>query len=231
MESEVKKGNVSAAESRYAASRVPFGHLKPFLIAFPALNIRLDAQWDERPEKQLTGFHLVERLLWTEHPMKMRLKAIRGLMVDAKQLQKRVRTAELDPEAIARKFNEVLNGPVLRALAGDEEPVAHIDMTDLSADIEGVEAAFRAIEPLLLERQPELAKQIRGRFERFYKEIAPLGIPAREPEQPRALAPGVSFVLYTEDRRSELQKIQLVLDELLKPLSEVPAVLMEPSSE
>ncbi|HEX5593644.1 MAG TPA: EfeM/EfeO family lipoprotein [Solirubrobacterales bacterium] len=231
MEKELKRGRTTAAQSRYAAARVPFGHLKPFLIGFPNLNVRLDGQWDERPEKQLTGFHEIERLLWTDHPMKMRLAAVKKLSLDAKRLQDEVKTSELEPDGIARRINEVLSGAVLLALAGDEEPVAHIDMVDLSADIEGVEAAFKAIEPLLLERRPELANQIRGRFEHFYREIAPLGIPAREPEQPRPIAPGVSFVVYTEDRRSDLQKLQLVLDELNKPFSEVPAALTEPPTD
>lgn len=223
MERALERRRVTAAQSHYGAARVPLGHLKPFLIAFPDLNVRLDAGWGKRRGKQLTGFRLVERLLWTDHPMKMRQKAVRGLFLDVKRFQKEVKTARLDPEGIARRINEVMSGPVLRALSGDREPVARIDLVDLSADIEGVEAAFEAIEPLLLKRRPDLAKRIRANFDHFYEEMAPFGTPAREPEQPRPQAPGASYVIYAELKPSALQNIRLVLNELIKRLSEVLA--------
>ncbi len=227
LEVAIKWKRVTHAESRYASARVAFGHLKPSVSEFPELNARLDALTGEIPGERITGFHEVEHLLWTNHSWDARRRGARQLSADLKELRRKIKSRVPSAEAIAQSLNEVMAVAVTKALSGEEEPLAHIDLVDLSADIEGVEAAIGAIEPLLLDQRAKLLKQIKANFGAVYALVQELGIAAREPHQPRPGSPGVSFVVYPEARHDQLEKLRWQIDRLDALLSKVPGVVME----
>lgn len=219
---EAENGRVEPAKSRYASARVPFGHLEPLVFESPSLNTSLDAEPGEISGRPLTGFHQVERLVWTNHSNRARRRAARQLFLSAKAFQEKLKTAKLTPEEISRHINEVMATEVTRELLGDEELHARIDLLDLSAHIEGVEAGFRAVKPELMKEWPGFVKQIEGDFDSVYKGIAHFGIAAREPHQSRPGSPGVAFVNYDEASRPQIKELQWKIDNLDTLLSEVP---------
>jgi iron uptake system component EfeO len=231
MREKVEAGLTLRAQSHYATARVPFGHLKPLATAYPSVNARLDAWADQVPKgERWTGFHRVEYLLWTRQDPGPRLRAIKQLLLDARRLEEVARSKSLTPAQIAGSINEVMAGTITRTLTGDAEPNAQIDLLDLSATMEGVEAAFEAIAPMVLEVRPRLVKRIRTAFDGIYAEVRAFGTPAREPEQARAGSPGVSFVSYPDADPELVNQLRWQINELNTSLAKLPAAVDEAES-
>lgn len=225
---ESEAGRIPQAQSRYASARVPFGHLKPFLTAYPDLNTSLDVEADGLPKKaHLAGFHRVEYLLWTTQSTRVRRRAVGQLLLSAERLLRLVQSKTLGLKATARVINEVMEGTITQTISGRAEPNAHVDLLDLSATVEGVQAAFETVAPALHEVRPHLVQQIQTAFNGVYVEVTKFGIAAREPEQPRAGSPGVSFVSYDDADPRLVDDLSRRIDSLDGLLAEVPAVLEE----
>ncbi|HSR93383.1 MAG TPA: imelysin family protein, partial [Solirubrobacterales bacterium] len=58
-------------------------------------------------------------------------------------------------------------------LSNEEERYSHIDLVDFEANVEGAEAAFEAVEPLLSKKDPKLAKEIEADFDKAFAALVP----------------------------------------------------------
>ncbi len=214
-------GEVTRAQSRYASARVPYGHIEPIVATFPALEARIDGIEGEREE--LAGFHWIERGLWADGAADG-LKGVKAFRADIEELRVKVEAAAFDmrPGYIAASANRALAEISSSEIAGKEEHYSHLDLVDIAANVEGVEAAFKALKPLLLDRDPDLAKEIEAGFEEAYEELKQYGAAAREPDQPRASSPGVSFVLYSELSAAEVRRLASRIEALSELFSQVP---------
>ena len=67
---------------------------------------------------------------------------------------------------IANGANELLGEVSASKITGEEERYSHIDLVDFEANVEGAEAAFEAVEPLLSDKDPKLAKEIEAQLRR-----------------------------------------------------------------
>ena len=67
---------------------------------------------------------------------------------------------------IANGANELLGEVSASKITGEEERYSHIDLVDFEANVEGAEAAFDSVKPLLAQSDPELAKEIEARLRR-----------------------------------------------------------------
>ena len=76
-----------------------------------------------------------------------------------------MKTVELQAVQIANGANELLGEVSASKITGEEERYSHIDLVDFEANVEGSEAAFEAVEPLLSKKDPKLAKEIEADFE------------------------------------------------------------------
>ena len=106
--------------------------------------------------------------------------------------------------------------------SGKEQPNAHIDVADVAANVEGVEAVFKALKPLLLAEDPELAAAIGARLHDTLMRLRDFGVPARDEYQPRVESPGTSFVLYVERSPAEIAWLRRGVDALAALFAEVP---------
>ena len=93
----------------------------------------------------------------------------------SKNWQQKVKTVELQAVQIANGANELLAEVSASKITGEEERYSHIDLVDFEANVEGAEAAFEAVKPLLGERDPKLAKEIEADFEAVYNSLEPYG--------------------------------------------------------
>lgn len=222
---EIEAGKLTRAQSRYASSRVPLGQLAPFLALFPDLEASLDAGAGEVPPDELSGFHRIERALFANHTTEGLSSVTRRLLGDVEDLGRKVRAAALEQPELAAAIAEVLAGLSASEVRGKEQPNAHIDLVDLSAKIEGADAAFEAIQPAVAEADPKLAKEVERGLQSAYRGASNFGIPAREPDQPREDAPGVTFVLYGERTAAEYKELDRRIKELRALLPEAVAEL------
>jgi len=220
LETEIDAGELTRAQSRYASSRVSLGQLAPFLAMFPDLEASIDATAGEAPPDELGGFHRIEDALFAEYTTKGLPPVARRLLADVEEVGGKVGGAELEPAEIARAIDKVLVGLSALEVRGKAQPNAHIDMVDLSAKVEGAEAAFKAIEPMVAEDDPKLAKEIERAFRGAYQGVSNFGVPARDPDQSRPNAPGITFVLYVERTPAEYAEMNRRVKELQAPLRE-----------
>ena len=84
-----------------------------------------------------------------------------------------MKTVELQPVQIANGANELLGEVSASKITGEEERYSHIDLVDFEANVEGSEAAFEAVKPLLDESDPELSGEIEADFKAVFNSLEP----------------------------------------------------------
>ena len=114
---------------------------------------------------------------------------------------------------IANGANELLGEVSASKITGEEERYSHIDLVDFKANVEGSEAAFEAVEPLLSKKDPKLAKEIEADFKKVYAAL-----------EPYETADG--FVSYEDLTKADTRKLAQSIDTLAEKLSQVPAVIV-----
>jgi iron uptake system EfeUOB component EfeO/EfeM len=220
---KLEEGTVKKAQSRYSAARVPFGHIAPILVLFPDLDSRIDGH--EGGAARFTGFHRLEKALFLTHVPPGSIQVAKQLLAGVEDWQRRMRSAQLRTGDIAKGADRLIHTISSGGIAGNEEPYSHIDLTDMAAETEGLEAAFEALKPALAEEGPKLTKAIEDRFERVYAEVGEWGVLAHDPEQIRAQEPGVSFVLYNYLSQAVVNKIASQIRALADLFSQAQAQL------
>ncbi len=209
----VLASEVDGAKSLYAAARIPYERIEPVAESFGELDPRIDARENDVPANEFGGFHRIEKALWVENTTKGMAPVAKQLLADVEELQRKVKTVDLQAVQIANGANELLGEVSASKITGEEERYSHIDLVDFEANVEGAEAAFDAVEPLLSEKDPELAKEIEASFEDVYAALKPY-------------RRGSGFVLYTELTKADTRKLAQEIDALAEELSQVPAQIV-----
>ncbi len=207
----VKAGDVAKAKSQFAWAREPYERVEPVAEAFGDLDPKIDIRInDVAPGDEFTGFHRIERGLWQDDSTKGLGSIADQLVADVKDLQRRVRTIELEPAQVANGAVELLGEVSKSKITGEEDRYSHTDLADFKANVEGAQAAFDAVEPILTDRDAPLAKLLPAEFLHVYTALKPY-------------EPGGEFISYTKLTASDKRLLSAALDRLAEPLAEVPA--------
>jgi iron uptake system component EfeO len=209
----VVAGDVAQAKSLYAAARIPYERIEPVAESFGDLDPRIDARENDVPAGQFGGFHRIEKALWEEGTAKGMAPVAKQLLADVEELEAKVKNVDLQAVQIANGANELLGEVSASKITGEEERYSHIDLVDFKANVEGAEAAFAAVEPLLSKTDPKLAKEIEADFDRVYATLEPY-------------ERGDGFVSYTELTKADTRKLAQTIDILAEKLSQVPAAIV-----
>ncbi len=213
----VVAGEVDKAKSLYPAARIPYERIEPVAESFGDLDPRIDARENDVPAKEWSGFHVIEKALWEEGTADGMAPVGQQLLADVEELREKVKTVDLQAVQIANGANELLGEVSASKITGEEERYSHIDLVDFKANVEGAEAAFEAIEPLLSKGDPKLAKEIEASFEDVYASLKPY-------------ERGEGFVSYTELTKADTRKLAQEIDALAEELSQVPAQIVSGST-
>src|SRR6186997_403623 len=208
----VVAGDVAAAKARYAAARVPFERIEPVAGSFGDLDPRIDAREDGVPDDEWGGFHRIEKALWVEDTTKGMAPVAEQLQADVEELAEKTETVDLDVIQIATGANDLLGEVSASKITGEEERYSHIDLVDFEANVEGSEAAFEAVKPLLDETDPQLSGEIEADFKLVFAALQPY-------------RRGNGFVAYTELTKADTRKLAVAIDTLAEKLSQVPAAI------
>lgn len=209
----VVAGNVAEAKARYAAARIPYERIEPVAESFGDLDPRIDARENDVPAGEFEGFHRIEKALWTEGTTKGMAPVAEQLQANVEELRRKVKTVDLQATQVANGANELLSEVSASKISGEEERYSHLDLVDFEANVEGAEAAFAAVAPLLAKSDPELARAVEADF------IA----------GQRALKPyrrGDGFVLYTQLKKDDTRELAQSIDTVAEKLSQVPAAIV-----
>jgi iron uptake system component EfeO len=208
----VVAGNLAAAKASYTTARLPYERIEPVAESFGSLDPRIDARENDVSPDQFGGFHRIEKALWEEGTTAGMAPVAKQLLADLEELAQKVETVQLRAVQIANGANELLGEVSASKITGEEERYSHTDLYDFEANVEGAEAAFEAVKPLLDESEPELSGALEADFKMVFAELQPY----RE---------GNGFVSYTELSEANTRKLARSIDTLAEKLSQVPAAI------
>jgi iron uptake system component EfeO len=214
----VLAGDLAAAKERYPAARAPYERIEPVAESFGDQDPAIDARQGDVPASQWTGFHVLERALWQQRSLAGTAPVARKLLSDVKALQARIAALTLDAPQIANGANELLTEVSSSKITGEEERYSHLDLVDISANLEGSQAAFALLRPALARRDATLASQITQRFNQVRAVLAPW-------------KRGAGFVAYTSLSTADTRRLSQALDAVAEPLSQVGAKLTAAAPE
>jgi iron uptake system component EfeO len=209
----VKAGDVAKAKALYAKARIPYERIEPVAESFGTLDPKIDAREGDVPADQWTGFHPIEQALWERGTLAGMGTLADQLTTDIGELQARVQTVQLEPAQIANGAVELLGEVSKSKITGEEERYSHTDLVDFQANVEGAEAAYNSLQPLVAVSDAELDKTIKQRFADVMKSLEPY-------------KRGDGYVSYTELTESDTRKLSQAIDALAEPLSQVGRIVV-----
>jgi iron uptake system EfeUOB component EfeO/EfeM len=209
----VKDGDVTRAKDLYAPARVPYERIEPVAESFGSLDPAIDARAGDVPRTQWSGFHPIEQSLWVKESAAGHAATASKLVDDVLLLHQKVKRVKLEPAQIANGAVELLGEVSKSKVTGEEERYSHVDLVDFEANVQGAQAAFEAVAPIVAKRDPALDRLIDERFALMHKGLA-------------QYKKGGRFVSYTKLTRHDKRELAQAVDALAEPLSRVPALVV-----
>lgn len=166
-------GNVEGAKELYAPARVPWERIEPIAATLGDLDPNIDAREGDVPDDEWRGFHRIEQALWIDDTTEGQEEYASQLQADVETLREEVVGLELQPVDLVTGSIELLNEVSAGKITGEEERYSRTDLYDIQANVEGSQAAFDALRPVLEERDAELVVEIEERFAAVYETLAP----------------------------------------------------------
>jgi iron uptake system component EfeO len=210
------RGDVTRARELYPAARVYYERVEPIAESFSTLDKQIDSRAGDVPAASWTGFHPIEQRLWVQDTTHGTARLSRKLVADVAAVNSVATRLTLTPAQIANGAVTLLDEVAASKITGEEERYSHIDLVDFEANLDGSQAAFEAVRPLLPARDAALGATIQSRFARVRKTLA------------HYRAPG-GFVSYTMLGSSDTRTLSQALDALAEPLSRVSALVLRAS--
>ena len=206
----VDSGNVELAKQLYPAARVPYERIEPVAETFGDLDPDIDAREGDVPKKEWGGFHVIEQALWVDGSTSGLPSGLTAkLNEDVQLLANLVKDVEMQPASIANGSVELLNEVSSSKITGEEERYSRTDLVDFEANVQGSQAAFDSVKPLLTgAKNTALATQIDTRFAAVTAALVPY-------------RSGTTFVAYTELTTADTKALSQAIDSLAEPLSKV----------
>jgi iron uptake system component EfeO len=210
----LRSGDVVAARTRYVAARIPYESIEPVAESFGSLDPAIDARAGDVPAAKWTGFHPIERILWVRNTTQGADTLAAQLLEDVQRLERLARHVQLEPAAIANGSVELLGEVSKSKITGEEERYSHTDLVDFEANVQGANAAFDSIRPLVASKDRELAERIDARFDAVLRALEPY-------------RRGSAFVAYGTLTQHDTRTLSRAIDSLAEPLSEVAAIVVD----
>lgn len=161
----VKAGDVAKAKALYPVARTSYERVEPVAESFGDLDPEIDARENDVGEGQTwTGFHVLEKALWTGGDLAAAAPVADELVTDVGRLATQVQTLRLAPLDMANGALGLLDEIAKSKVTGEEDRYSHTDLWDFSANLEGSQQAVQALRPVIAERDPALATALDQRF-------------------------------------------------------------------
>jgi iron uptake system component EfeO len=214
-------GDDAKSRALYPTVRVHWERIEPVAESFGDLDPKTDArEADLSPGQRWTGWHRIEKDLWPEQdPTYHALSpAARGamaenLMRNTQVLSQKIGTLTFTTDQIANGSSGLMEEVATSKITGEEEYWSHTDLWDFAANVKGARVAFEDVRPILLQRDPTLARTLSARFGAIDRLLA------RQRD-------GHGYRLYTDLRRAEVKRLADAVNALAEPLSHLTAAVL-----
>ncbi|MEJ7137108.1 iron uptake system protein EfeO [Amphibiibacter pelophylacis] len=209
----LKAGKLAEAKKHYAPARLFYERSEPIAESFGDLDPRIDnREADLQKDEVWSGFHAIEKILWTKNTTKGTEALADKLLNDIKELRAKLPTAEVTPELMVQGAVDLLNEVSTSKITGEEEIFSHTDLFDFKANIEGAEKIFEIFTPALQKKQPQLVTSLTERF----KAVNTLLDKHRD---------GGGYQLYTALSKDEIKALAEAVNKLGEPLAQMGVIL------
>jgi iron uptake system component EfeO len=204
----VDAGNLDQAKALYAPSRVAYERIEPVAETFGDLDPKIDAREGDVPKNAWGGYHYIEQKLWVDGTTNGLSSYTKDLNDNVATLQNLVKDVDLQPAGIANGAVELLNEVSRSKITGEEERYSRTDLVDFEANVQGAEAAYDAVKPILQKKNPQLVADLDANFAAVYAALQPYKT-------------GDTYVAYTALTDDDTKALSQVIDALAEPLSKV----------
>jgi iron uptake system component EfeO len=170
----VRAGDAETARALYAPSRLPWERVEPVAEAFGDLDPRMDArEADLAPGDDFTGWHRLEKALWTGEDLAPLAPVADQLVADVTELAGRVPEAVITPTSVGNGAKALLDEVATGKITGEEEAFSHTDLVDVEGNVDGAERALDVLRPLAAEEDPDLVAELDARFADLHAALEP----------------------------------------------------------
>ena len=161
----LEAGKLEEAKALYPKVRMYYERSEPIAESFGDLDPRIDnREADLEPNEVWTGFHAIEKILWTQNTTKGTEKLGKQLIADVKELHAKIPTAEVTGDLMVQGSVDLLNEVSTSKITGEEEIFSHTDLYDFKANIEGAEKIFAILKPKIQAKNPALVTELEQKF-------------------------------------------------------------------
>ena len=158
-------GNLAEAKKIYPLARMYFERSEPIAESFGDLDPRIDNREADLEKGEVwTGFHAIEKILWTKNTTKGTEQLGKQLINDIKELRAKIPTADVNGELMVQGAVDLLNEVSTSKITGEEEIFSRTDLYDFKANIEGAEKIFDIFKPKLQQKNPVLVTDLSEKF-------------------------------------------------------------------
>ncbi|GDY29889.1 iron uptake system protein EfeO [Gandjariella thermophila] len=212
----VKAGNAEQAKVLYAPARQPYERIEPVAEKFEDLDGAIDArESDVKQGEQFSGFHRLEKDLWTTGLRPDSGAVADKLLADVQELDRQVKTFDLTPVDLPNGAKELLDEVATKKVTGEEETFSHTDLWDFRANVDGSKAALDPLRAVVRERDAALLSTVDERFAAVDKLLDQYKV-------------GDGYRGYTELSQDQVKQLSSAVDALSEPLSKVSGVVAQP---
>ena len=206
-------GDVVLAKKLYAPTRMYFERSEPIAESFGDLDPRIDnREADLGKGEKWTGFHPIEKLLWTKNTTKGSEVLATQLLNDVKELRAKIPTADVTGELMVQGAVDLLNEVSTSKITGEEEIFSRTDLYDFKANIEGAEKIFEILTPKIQAKNPALVTELSEKF----KAVNDLLAKHKEVD---------GYVSYTKLTKADTKALAEAVNKLGEPLAQMGVVL------
>ncbi|MFI6759035.1 iron uptake system protein EfeO [Micromonospora sp. NPDC050417] len=209
----VKAGDVAGAKALFPVARTYWERIEPVAEIFGDLDPKIDGREEVLEEgMEFTGFHRLEKDLWTTGDISKDGPIADRLLTDVKEIVAKANAERLSPLNLANGAKELLDEVATGKITGEEDRYSHTDLWDFNANVEGSKAAVAALRPVLAERAPDLVTSLDSGFATVDTTLG----------KHRA---GDGWKLHTELSQADLKDLSDAINALAEPISKVAAVV------
>lgn len=207
----VKSGDLATAAASYAPSRQGWESIEPVAESFgdldPAMDLR---EADLEPGQEWTGWHRLEKAIFTTKSLKDQGKYADRLLVDYRTFQSKVATAEITPTSMANGAKELLDEVATGKITGEEDIWSGTDLWDFAANIEGAHKAYGMLRAVVGDNDPALRDQLDVAFTDVETSL-------------KGYRQGDGYMSYRQVTDAQRKVLAIKVDALAEPLSRLAA--------
>ncbi|WP_261818635.1 iron uptake system protein EfeO [Nocardioides sp. OK12] len=214
-------GEDDEARALYPVARTHWERIETVAESFGDLDPRMDLrEADLEPGQEWTGWHRIEKDLWparaedyTALTPRQRSTYAQDLLANTETLDAQIQGLDFTVDQIANGSRGLLEEVATGKVTGEEEYWSRTDLYDFQANVDGARVGFEGVQPIVAEKDPELAETLEDRFEALQDLL----------DEHRS---GDGFVAYDELGTEEVKALADAVNALSEPLSRLTAAVL-----